>query len=109
MKLWELVSVCRSEPYIVDRLGDRAEWAVHLDWARRAAELTRDQLDQELPDEACAHVLEASSLVLWLSDGYLRLRDSGTGGVSLPAAEVFRRYGGRILEDVCEYGLVQIP
>ncbi|GIF99143.1 hypothetical protein [Catellatospora citrea] len=109
MKLWELVSVCRSEPHLVDRLGDRAEWAVHLDRARRAGELTRDQLDQELPDEACAHVLEASSLVLWLGGGYVRLSDPGSGGVSLSAAEVFRRYGGRFLEDVCEYGLVRIP
>ncbi|MEV0454877.1 hypothetical protein [Catellatospora methionotrophica] len=109
MKLWELVSVCRDEPHLVERLGDRAEWAAYLDSARRAGELPRDQLDQELSDEACAHVLEASTLVLWLSDGYVRCRNTGSGGVALSAAEVFHRYGGRFLEDVCEYGLERIP
>lgn len=108
MKLWELVSVCRQEPHLLDRLGDQPEWSTYLELARRHG-LGRVDLDRELPDAACDHVLQASGLVLHHQHGYVRVRSHGSDGDILPVVEVFRRWGGRFLEDVFEYGLVEVP
>src|SRR5215510_6307193 len=102
MKLWELVSVCRTEPELMERLADKAEWAVYLAWYRDINQIVDEQdrgkLDAEMPDDACLHVLKASQVNYFLSGGYLRSqRFTGSDRV-LSAAEVFKLYGGRSLE-----------
>ena len=61
MRLWELASVCRAEPHLMDRLSANPGWVVYLDWYRNIDRLVRAQdrakLDAELPDAAAIHVL----------------------------------------------------
>ncbi|GIG08301.1 hypothetical protein Cco03nite_50010 [Catellatospora coxensis] len=37
------------------------------------------------------------------------MRSCSTGTGRITVVEVFRRWGGRFLEDVFEYGLVEVP
>lgn len=106
------MSVCRDEGHLLERLGDRPEWAEFLSWVRDFDRLVdtedRQKLDYELPDEACRQVLRESRHRYYLSEGYVRLRPWGTIEAVLSAVEVLDRYGGRVLEDVREYGLVNV-
>jgi hypothetical protein len=113
MKFWELVSVTREEPWLAERLGNRAEWATYLSWFRDIDQLVQQQdrskLDAELPDEACFHVLSASRRRYYLFGGYLRVRRYGASDVELSVVETFNLFGGRALEDASEYGSVSVP
>lgn len=113
MKLWELESVCRSQPWLLERLTDRPEWTVYADSYRDFAELVRRQdrekLDAELPDEACRHVLGASRTEYYEADGYLRTRRHTPADRVITPLEIFNRYGGHFLEDVTEAGLARVP
>jgi hypothetical protein len=64
LKFWELTSVCRNEPHLLERLADNPEWSIFLEWNRSINELVdrqdREKLDAEVPHEAVLHVLEAS-------------------------------------------------
>lgn len=57
MKFWELISVCRAEPKLLERLADKPEWTVYLDWYRNEDQIVevqdRSKLDAEMPDDAC--------------------------------------------------------
>jgi hypothetical protein len=112
MRLWELTSVCRDERHLLERLGDRPEWTELLRWAldsdRLVAVEDREKLDRELPDEACRHVLRESQHRYYLSEGYVRIRPWGSVEAVLSAVDVLDRYGGHVLEDVHEYGLVKV-
>jgi hypothetical protein len=109
VKFWELASVCREEPQLMQLLGDRTEWTTYLDWFRdfdRIVSLQdRRKLNAEIPDEACLHVLRGSRLEFFLSDGYVRLRSMDPDAERLAASDVFLRFGGSFLEEVCESGL----
>jgi len=112
MRFWELASVCRGERHLLERLADRPERAEFLQWThesdRLVANQDREKLDYELPDEACRHVLSESRRHYYISEGYLRIRPWGTTEAVLSAVDVLDRYGGRVLEDVHEYGLVNV-
>ena len=113
MKFWELVSVCRNEPYILERLADNPQWSIFLEWNRSFQEFVRRQdrakLDAEVPDGAVLHVLEASRAKYHVSKGHVRVRRLGPDDRVLSSVEVVRLYGGSFLEDVNEYGLARIP
>ena len=113
MKFWELVSHCRDEPALLNRLADDPAWAAFLAWNQTFDQLVarqdRAKLDFELPDDACRHVLSNSGLRYEVSDGYVRTWHSRSAGEEISALEVFDRYGGSFLEDVNEYGLKEIP
>jgi hypothetical protein len=113
LKFWELVSVCRNEPHILERIADDPRWSIFLEWYRSFNELVRLQdrakLDAEVPDEAVLHVLEASRAKYYLSKGHVRVSRLGLDDQVLSSVEVVRLYGGSYLEDVNEYGLARIP
>jgi hypothetical protein len=112
VKFWELVSVCRAEPQLLERLADKPEWTVYLQWYRDEDQIVkvqdRSKLDAEVPDDACVHVLSASQTKYYLSGGYLRFRRFSPSDVVLSAVDAFKAYGGRPLEDAQEYGSVKI-
>ncbi|TCO59396.1 hypothetical protein EV192_104237 [Actinocrispum wychmicini] len=113
MKFWQLVSVCRDEPELMERLAGGSEWNEYLEWFRDFARLVRDgdrsRLDAELPTAACVHVLSASRLELFESGRYLRSRRAGPADRKVTAVEVLSRYGGAFLEDLLEAGLARLP
>jgi hypothetical protein len=113
MTFCELVSACRTQPHLMERLADRPEWSVFLQWYRVFDRLVREQdrerLDARVPDAACVHVLTASRTEYYLSGGYVRIRRVSPSDRALSAVEVFTSYGGGFLEDVNEYGLARVP
>lgn len=113
MKFWELMSLCRSEPEVLDRLRDRPEWSEFDEWRRAYPELVdaqdRERLDFELPDELCRYVLSASITRYRLSEGYLHTTRSQVPGTELSTLEAFDRYGGSFLEEVQERGMAPVP
>lgn len=114
MRFWELVSVCRDEPGIVERLVDRPEWTGYLEWYRGYRDLAyqqeRDKLHAELPDDLCVHMLRESRVEYYESDGHIRVRRFGQDDDrTVTAVEILQRYGGSLLEDVLEAGLARIP
>src|SRR5688572_10813579 len=113
MRFWELASVCRAEPHLMERLADRPEWAVYLGWYRNWTRLVEDQdrakLDAEIPDDACVHVLSASRVEYFRSATHVRARRHHPTDRRITAVDIVHRYGGGFLEDVCEAGLAPIP
>jgi hypothetical protein len=113
MKFWELVSVTREEPELMDRLLDNPDWHGYHSWYTNYGQLVRRQdrqkLDSELPDDISRHILTASRAKYYLSDGFIRTRPHGSSNAVMSAAEIYERYGGSLLEDVQEAGLVAIP
>jgi hypothetical protein len=113
VKFWELTSVCRAEPHLLDRLADKPEWTVYREWYRNEDQIVqvqdRSKLDAEMPDDACLHVLSASQTKYYLSGGYLRFRRFSPSDRELSAMDAFKLYGGSSLEEAREYGLVEIP
>jgi hypothetical protein len=113
LKFWELTSVCRNEPRLLERLADDPEWSTFLEWSRNINELVdrqdREKLDADVPGEAVLHVLEASRAKYHVSKGHVRVSRLGPDDRVLSSVEVVRLYGGSFLEDVNEYGLARIP
>jgi hypothetical protein len=69
----------------------------------------RSKLDYELPDGMVRLALAHSEEVCFLSkDGWLRSWRMSPDDELLPALEVYQRYGGDVLEDVFEKGVVRI-
>jgi hypothetical protein len=112
MKFWELVSVCRSEPQVLQRLSENPAWADYLAWTADFDRLVdaqdRSKLDAVVPDDACRHVLAGSSKTYYLSDGYLRVTARDSADQILNSVDVFNTYGGGRLEEVQEAGLVKV-
>ena len=112
MKFWELVSVCRREPQLLQRLSENPAWAEYLVWVADFDRLVQTQdrstLDSVLPDDACRQVLAGSTTTYFLSDGYLRVTRRAPSDQTLSAVDVFDQYGGSRLEEVQEAGLVRI-
>lgn len=113
MKLWELVSACRTEPELLQRLSANPAWSRYLaavnDFDRLVDAQDRSTLDAEVPDDACLQVLSGSRAVYFLADGFVRTTKRSPDDQQLSAAEVFSRYGGSFLEDVNESGLAAVP
>ena len=112
MKFWELVSVCREEPELLQRLSGNPAWAQYLAWAADFDRLVQTQdrstLDSEVSDDAARHVLAGSRATYFLSNGYLRTNRLDPGDQTMNSVDVFDRYGGSLLEDVNERGAVPV-
>ena len=113
MKFWELVSVCRHEPKLFERLADSPDWAVYVDWWRNERELIveqdRDKLDHQMPDDVCRHVLAGSDARYRVSNGHVRMAASDTEARTYSAVEIYDQFGGIVLEEVREFGSWRIP
>jgi hypothetical protein len=112
VKFWQLNTLGRDEPGLMERLADNPEWAMYVDWDRNINRLVdeqdRDKLDAEVPDEACIHLLSASKKKYYLSGGYLRASRFSPFDRVLSAVDAFKLYGGSSLEEAREYGLVRV-
>jgi len=114
MKLWQLHSVCRNQPDLIEpRLRTEPHWLRWLEEFRSIDELlnsqNRSRLDAELPDDLVRLVLSELRLTYHLSDdGWLRSRAHSKRDKALSALRAFELYGGAVLEDVLEYGLAHV-
>ena len=114
MKLWELHSVCRTQPDLIEaRLQTEPHWQKWFEEFRSFDELVRTQdrsrLDAELPDDVVRLVLGELRVTYYLSDdGWLRSRADRARDKALSALSAFELYGGSVLEDVLEHGSVQV-
>jgi hypothetical protein len=112
MKFWELISVCRDEPELLERLADSPDWAEYVDWWRNERVLIvnqdRDKLDHQLPDDLCRHVLTGSNVRYRILQGHVRWAANDTEEQTYRAIEIYDRYGGSALEEVKEFGSYQI-
>tara|TARA_R110001592_G_scaffold162145_1_gene395148 strand:+ start:556 stop:897 length:342 start_codon:yes stop_codon:yes gene_type:complete len=113
MKFWQLDSVCRECPEILESVLREPRWSAFLDSYRNLDELVdsqcRERLDQIVPDELAVSALQLHKGKLYLSRGHVRRRRLGLLDKRISYLEVYRRFGGEFLEDVIEYGLVRIP
>lgn len=105
MKLWELISACRTAPEAIERASKRPEWRVYYEAYHGSGEMlaNRDRrwLDTELPDAFCREVLGGVGLRYHIHKDHVR---TARGPGKLSAVEVFDLYGGSFLEDVNEKG-----
>lgn len=114
MKVWQLASLVRERPELLSTVAaQRPEWLpfrqtfANLDVLFRRND--RSELDAELPDEYVVQVLSLLPRSCFLgTDGWLRSRRHSPEDQELPFLDAYVRYGGTVLEDVCEYGSVQV-
>jgi len=114
MKLWQLVSVMKNIQLIRAIASTHDEWKFVAGWLAEYDTLVdaqdRTKLDYTLSDRFVRIVLEKSDLECYLSnDGQLRSWRMSSNDESLPALEVFDRYGGEALEEAYEKGSVEVP
>src|SRR5215470_16594807 len=113
MKLWELHSVCRTQPDLIEaRLQTEPRWQKWLKEFRSFDELVhtqdRSRLDADLPDDVVRSILSELRVTYYLSDdGWLRWSPQSTRDKALSALSAFELYGGTVLEDALEKGSVQ--
>ncbi len=113
MKFWQLISAFRSEPAVLKAVLADPDWAEFGDWYARFESIVADQdritLDTPVPDALARAVASRSSQTFQLtSDGTLCIACGDSDAEKLSAVDVLERFGGAVIEDVHEYGSVQI-
>jgi hypothetical protein len=114
MKLWQLMSIMRDNRALLQSIASSQEnWKQFVTWIEDFGKLVqaqdRSKLDYILPDGLVRLALSHSEEVCFLSrDGWLRSRRVSPDDELLPALEVYQRYGGDVLEDVFEYGVISV-
>jgi hypothetical protein len=113
LKFWELMSVCRDEPKLLELLADSPHWAEYAAWWRNERELIinqdRAKLDHQLPDDVCRHVLAGSDVRYRITHGHVRCAVNDSDEQTYSAVEIYDWYGGGALEEVKEFGSFRIP
>lgn len=116
MKVWQLASIVRIVKGI-DFLASTAEtqpqWnylaAYYRDFSQIVNRQDRHILDHHLPDDYVETVLDAKQGICYLgNDGHLRSYRLDSSDEPLRFLEIYRTFGGTVLEDVLEYGSVNI-
>lgn len=111
MKLWQLVSIMDDSRILQSLASSQEEWKNLELWFAEFGKLVQVQdrvkLDYELPESLVNLALSRSKKICFLSgDGWLRSWPMSADDQSLSALEVYKRYGGTILERVLENGVV---
>ena len=114
MRFWELEVVT----FHYDRglfgkvLSEREEWSIYAKYQRDFDSLVdahrRDILDLELPDDLCLAVLERLKGNLYIGNGYLKSRRLSENDKEISFAEVYRRFGGSVIEEAYERGVAKV-
>jgi len=114
MKFWELTSIFRAEPHILDAVLSDPQWlpfqSAYAQFSTLVAAQDRTILDAEVPDALARAVASQSQLRFryYPEMKLLRLleRDFFPEQVSqeLNALEVYDRFGGSCMEEVLEKG-----
>jgi hypothetical protein len=114
MKLWQLVSIMPDDTPLLQSIASSQEnWKQFVIWFEDFGRLVevqdRSKLDYVLPDGLVRLALARSEKVCFLSkDGWLRSWRMSPDDELLSALEVYQRYGGDVLEDVFEKGVVGV-
>ena len=112
MKFWQLVSIFRDDPSLLEKcveesareyLNSFRDFKHHVDTQNRAI------LDAELPESLCLRALRLSKLRFQVTGGCLRSHNPDDSQArSLNAVEVYKLYGGSVIEETLEYGSTPI-
>src|SRR5262245_6288765 len=114
MKFWQLMSVARDQPNLVERLASsRDQWTGYAELARVFPALVKAQdrarLDSVVDDDFVAVVLgELQGHCYRAKDHWLRSWRMDASDEALSMAAVFQTYGGNVLEEVLERGSVLV-
>ena len=114
MKLWEMISVCRTQPDVVARTAATDPSWSHIEvWCRSfnglVADQDREKPDAELPEEFVIEVLQNYSQSFFLGgDRRLRSHPMDPDDERLSALEAYSRFGN-VLEEALEFGSVTVP
>ena len=112
MKLWELVSVCRGRhrEALISALSS-GPWSSERDDVERFDELVesqdRERLDRMVPEALVEAVVARLDYQFSVVDSTLRIASADSREI-LSAAEVGKRYGYSIIEEVLERGSATI-
>lgn len=110
MKFWQLVSVT-SQQLVLQKASEDSSWKDYESLARDFRQIVNEQdrqkLDLILADGFVATVLVEADRFCYLgAENQLRSWRFSTEDKELSFLDVFQRYGGDILEEVCEKGSV---
>ncbi len=112
MKFWELISVCRDQPERLKRVLQAHQETQLLEWIENINDIVsrqdRSVLDGVVDDFVCIAVLSEHAGVLYQATNYLRTYPI-ENEVELSFLEVFKKYGGSIIEETLEKGIAALP
>lgn len=113
MKLWQLFSISREQPEVIEEAaGSDPDWHRYLKLFRSHGDDVDQQrrhiLDAAVEDGFAEAVTSKLKRKLYLSGQYLRSRRQGLLDRELSIHEAVRRFGGEVVEDAFEYGLVKV-
>lgn len=112
MKFWQLVSVCRECPHVLESKLGEPGWESFLHTYNNFDELVetqeRKELDQTLPENLVAVVLRDHEQKIYFSAGHMRLHPLGDEDQETTCLDVYKKCGGDFLEDLLETGLKKI-
>jgi hypothetical protein len=112
MKFWQLVSIFRSEPNILEQLLQDSKWLPYLRWFRDFKQYVdaqdRSVLDADIPTDLTESAMKLCSHRFRIQNGYLYLcADQRVDALS--STDVCDRYDAEVIEEVLEYGSFRIP
>lgn len=113
MKLWQLFSIAREQPDVIEEAARRKpSWKRYLDASKSFDDLVREQrrdiLDSAVDEEFTQQVTSTLRRKLYLSGQQLCSRRRGMLDRELRVDEAVRRFGGEAVEDAFEYGSVDV-
>lgn len=112
MKLWELTSIFRDQPEILKKALQARQETQLLEWIDNIDDITSRQdrsiLDRIIDNSLCVAILADHDGILYQSSKYLRTYPI-ENEIQLGFAEVFKKYGGSIIEETLEKGIAVIP
>jgi hypothetical protein len=114
MKFWQLCSVAGT--VLMERkahANPNQLWAQYAIWLQNFTMIVDNQdrkiLDAELDADFVISVLGDTGLFCYLSaDGQLRSWRFDPAAQEMSFVEIFNRYGGTVLEEVCEKGSFKV-
>ena len=112
MKFWELESVFRDQPEKLKHILKIHQEHQLLAWLSNIDDIVSKQnrsiLDKVIDDSLCMVILSEHSGFLYQSDEYLRTYPI-ENEIQLTFVEVFKKYGGSIIEETLEKGIAILP
>jgi hypothetical protein len=120
MKFWEVVSAFRDEPDILATVFGSDKWRsqyfeLFSHFGEFENEQRRDVMDMLLPLELTREIAaNCHKKRFWHDPSRQELRAADEGFllpgryIEMTALEVHDRFGGSMIEEVCEYGSVQV-
>lgn len=110
MRFWQLNSICRNYNVITQleaqleksSWGELYQW--HLDFDNLVDKQDREKLDYLLPEKLCISVLSLIPKKIYRSDNNLRADKLLSPCKEMTFVEIYKLYGGEVLEDIIEKG-----